>query len=778
MAIVTVLNYQINLSRRIGIIEFDKFRYYERFLENSLSYFNSRLNKYNIGDHLVTLKTVDNLIYHLRDLVNNFLFLHDGLLQNPKLIENLLHDNYLIISEILKQTVNSTIIAIRRIRDDHDNFIRPLWLNDGDAIHIDSVQWAGSDRHKQGHEVLIVSLRNGDNLRKIVYKPNPLEISALLFGKLALLKSRCKGFDTYPMDSFFSQFEVVYGGVRNNHDMASTYVIVPRVGTSYRKGDVRNHYGYTEFLSNMSELYNNYPHIKKIKECLPHLLLTQIEIIDSRLVLPEEAANRYFSRFNNNAKAVIIIKYAKQYIALNESVGSNIIYCLEDYKVNSKKEKLDLSDKIKIAKFLSTKFNDFTDKFPELVCKEFDKLNQSALNHFVTDNFQEMEGFWEHAGRLFGFMFFIGTNDGHNENLMVHNKRFYLIDSETSLSFKVSKAKNLTCLDEMTGNAGMIPMNNIKTPICGGLLFRHFPPNTLFYFNGWQRDVNGMRGRATECFMQGVDLAIEAFRQGFFENTVLESLRRINNGNASLYVRHTPLPTKLYIDYMQSTIRKSVMFKPANTRDQEIVSWQKDNIRNALGIFQGTYNANARYDNATEDDETVTDNRHFHREKYILFPVWSTIKCDVFSELCHMNIPVYYASIFDGILVDFNSRPIVRNQSRLLLEQFQIRLERMEALDRNLHQGEILFLQRLSTAIATEEALAQSVDYFPQSPIEYLREKYEFLNPRDVHDFQQQCLLLAGNIFQRDIVLSGQMLDNNPVEGANRPVHRRLGFGM
>lgn len=748
MRLIEIFGHSINISRMVGD-RGEATKWYENIIFLMLQTFKEAVQHFDIEPVFVNQQTIENLTEHLIGLIDCFLlFDKEGTRKNPPEspslphMNNFLTHNYNHILTILDQTVNATVIAINRIRHDYD-LIRRLWLNDGVDPHIASINWVGSDRHKQGHEVLIVSFRNGNEVKKIVYKPTPLEVSALLFGKLGTLKTSVQGFENYPQQSLFAQFYVTCTDNLEIEEaqIPSLYQIVPRTDTIYRHGaeDVRNHYGYTDFLPNMSEIYNSDPKRKAIKKNAASLLLSEISVVHKTLSNTlKKTIKQYFSDKKNKANTVIILG-ENIYIAFRDkdAQGDYLYIRLNNQELGNLHGAVFLNERQKfiVVQSLIELFNASNAQFPRFLSESFNKPNNQKLRHFITDNVEEIQAFWENAGRLVAFMYFFGINDGHIENFIVSFGHFFIIDSETSLSIRVNPdTDSMTCLNVAEGGISPIGMHNHS--VYGSLPpFEFITPNKMFYFDKKQRNTR-LGDHCQEWFNQGLQTGLNVLQDRNFSDPIFRSFERFRE-IMPLYVRYTPIDTGTYERYIEQII-EAYHINGGDTLGDSVNEWgnlQIDGVMNEI---------KRHYRNLTLDNHDNEENIFYNR-KHVLLPVWRTFNLDMMEECLYMNVPVYYTNIFHRNLLDFRGESVLR-----LVAADNHFMEKIHNFPLDIRPGyNILHRNRL--AVRGEQIQVAIVEnngenYFDESFFDHLIGRHT-QHPQDIIRFQQACIAHVARIF-------------------------------
>ncbi len=658
--------YNITLSEKIGFVEGSQS--YENLIRASLTDSERNPIRFSVENEAI----INGLIEHLVEMIDRFVLMVrdsqenaqnneiDGSQQNNG-TEELLQNNYGRILNILHATVRANQIALDRIAHDRDVICNQL-LNDDqntNAWNLANIHWTGSDRHKQGQEVLILEYSNVNNgqIKKVVYKPTPLELSALLFGDSSSLQYLRKHYsDDFPEKGFFAQLQEQLGIAEK-----SIYRIIPRVGNNdevYRVEDVRNHYGYTEFLSGMNDIYFHGKSdddflFKAIRKRLPRLLLTHIEVVTPLDTLSDKTVVSDYFEDNDNAK-ILIVKKESTYTLFfrDKDMNGNYLslplngFLADDVEII--RNVVSMQGKKKISEILINQIEAFNDSFTGKLAGLFESgQEQELLNHFVTANSATFEDCWHRAGILLAFMYFMGINDGHNENFIVHNGVLYLIDSETSLSFKVNTIEDLTCLEKEHG--GMDPNGEYKNEINGGQVYNLLPANRLFYFNGREDKNQPIKG-SREAFCQGIRSVLNVFRD---ENNVFfgGALRNLSDlsERIPIYVRYTPQHTQKYYDLMQKIF---IQHSDADLINSDIQKMIRQDMDEAL-LYLDDKNQN-------DDIYQIDDEK-----RYVMFPFWSTFDRNFFNELQLMSVPAYYVNIFNNNLIDFNSKVIYSRSNEI-----------------------------------------------------------------------------------------------------------------
>ncbi len=156
--------------------------------------------------------------------------------------------------------------ACRRVYADKaaiDTFFDALTPNTNNAVQeLINIKSTGSDFHKGGTQVLIFTL-NVDvvalfdinpkaEVKRLVYKPSDIEADCLLAGKADIINAVNPGFMTA---SLFEIYNTQLAAYKLAHPAFTglpmpTYGILPRVFQSTPHVQLRNTYGYIEFLNN------------------------------------------------------------------------------------------------------------------------------------------------------------------------------------------------------------------------------------------------------------------------------------------------------------------------------------------------------------------------------------------------------------------------------------------------------------------------------------------------------------------------------------------------
>jgi hypothetical protein len=116
------------------------------------------------------------------------------------------------------------------IKKDMDNMVESGLLGDGATLK--GIRFTGSDFHKGGKQVLILRFKDGDEEKKVVYKPSNLQVDALLFSggsvadKLGVSTYNivpCKTEDVPPADYGYMAFVDTGGGPSDAADVMKIY---------------------------------------------------------------------------------------------------------------------------------------------------------------------------------------------------------------------------------------------------------------------------------------------------------------------------------------------------------------------------------------------------------------------------------------------------------------------------------------------------------------------------------------------------------------------------
>ncbi len=287
--------YSIDFKEKIGFLNPKLIGIYIHLLQRALSDFDQKTVNRAIFENLV-----DNLV----SLIDRFLLLSDVPESDRVRFLKRNKDN---ISIVLQDTIRASQVALNRIDNDKNELLRILDYPKGEW-QLKNVAWSGSDRHKQGHEALILTFSdsaNEENEKKLVYKPTPLELSALLFGDLSILYGYFSADFKFPDKSLFSSFQSDFLDIK---EAKSIYKILPRHDSSYEENSIKNFYGYTEFLSSMNQFYGKSSELELIKNNILRISLVNINIISD-----EEMVQDYFEK-NKYAKMVILKNREKVFI--------------------------------------------------------------------------------------------------------------------------------------------------------------------------------------------------------------------------------------------------------------------------------------------------------------------------------------------------------------------------------------------------------------------------------------------------------------------------------
>jgi hypothetical protein len=159
--------------------------------------------------------------------------------------------------------------ACRRVYTDRallETFFRNLYDDDTDIVRIEYIKPTGSDFHKGGKQVLIltagiVTLPQGNifpdySPRKFVYKPSDIEADCLLAGNSDAVNAAIPGFMTNSLFEIYNRELAIYKSTHPGFTglPVKTYGFLPRNFQSAHGGGpplpVRNAYGYIQYLDN------------------------------------------------------------------------------------------------------------------------------------------------------------------------------------------------------------------------------------------------------------------------------------------------------------------------------------------------------------------------------------------------------------------------------------------------------------------------------------------------------------------------------------------------
>jgi len=162
-----------------------------------------------------------------------------------------------VLGNVSDDFVASTRRLFKRLATDR-KLLHKAFLSEFDAksTRLEHIQATGSDLHKGGQQVLILTFRDDDDhSQKVVYKPSPVQADAMLFGNV----QRLQKIDTSYRDHF-SILEMLNSGLRDDAEEEEededseesraallTYLIVPCCDGDWN--NVNSHYGYLEYLT-------------------------------------------------------------------------------------------------------------------------------------------------------------------------------------------------------------------------------------------------------------------------------------------------------------------------------------------------------------------------------------------------------------------------------------------------------------------------------------------------------------------------------------------------
>lgn len=159
-----------------------------------------------------------------------------------------------VYKKITDNFINSGILALNRITNDFDETICPGFLSDNKSEWVlTEIGLTGSDLHKNGQQVLILTFSNKKSKHKVVYKPSPVTADMMLVGDLSRLPELHKK-KYHGQSSLLEIAERMLEKTTVPEYISGTqlpkYLIVP-MGDS---DNVKDYYGYIEFLSHAPTL--------------------------------------------------------------------------------------------------------------------------------------------------------------------------------------------------------------------------------------------------------------------------------------------------------------------------------------------------------------------------------------------------------------------------------------------------------------------------------------------------------------------------------------------
>lgn len=171
-----------------------------------------------------------------------------------------------VFPTILKNYKNSIRLCCQRVIMDW-NDINQFFLPQQNITHLVEIESTGSDTHKGGLEVLILTFNYQQqqpligqhrNLLKVVYKPRDIEIDALICGNSVSLRNiGCLANNLSTLFDYLNVEIANYNQANNaNIQPLFTYKFLPKQYGSLSRNNLQNSYGYVEFLPYEDEDYN------------------------------------------------------------------------------------------------------------------------------------------------------------------------------------------------------------------------------------------------------------------------------------------------------------------------------------------------------------------------------------------------------------------------------------------------------------------------------------------------------------------------------------------
>ncbi|MEO1378235.1 MAG: DUF4135 domain-containing protein, partial [Cyanobacteria bacterium J06635_10] len=129
----------------------------------------------------------------------------------------------------------------------------------GNAQALQKIKTTGSDYHKGGKQVLILTFQvNGNGPNKLVYKPSDIEVDCRLVGDIAAVRGYLPGNLQLTLTNSFA--ELINQFIPNDNCPLQTYKILPRYPGSVLAPNpndqsvrIRDSYGYIEYLKHEPE---------------------------------------------------------------------------------------------------------------------------------------------------------------------------------------------------------------------------------------------------------------------------------------------------------------------------------------------------------------------------------------------------------------------------------------------------------------------------------------------------------------------------------------------
>lgn len=162
--------------------------------------------------------------------------------------QNLFETNKIVTHNFIQ----TRLMALKRIQQDFD-VLKSCFLKElGNNIKLYEISSSGSDFHKQGQQVLILTFIDSTNKsKKVIYKPSPVQADALLVGNIEELKTINKNYQGH-----FSLIELLNSALSEESKLP-TYLIVPMNDAEEIEAlsmdeipsiHLNAHYGYIKYL--------------------------------------------------------------------------------------------------------------------------------------------------------------------------------------------------------------------------------------------------------------------------------------------------------------------------------------------------------------------------------------------------------------------------------------------------------------------------------------------------------------------------------------------------